>query len=193
MTYSGALKDISGQIIPLQNIPLDNVLGDGVGTPIATVNDLFILGGDSRRYEPLQHEVAYKPIDAGADRFRDGTDVCIVVGSPGVAISVRGTDAKTFHPTGFGFAFRGFTAGDVPLSNFELHKNIEWKTASNQGLPMTPAVVVGDDMHKRAIQWLDANIPNWWTITKQTMNSGLGMAATAAFAGAGRFMSKRLR
>ncbi len=164
VTYTGPLQAASGQICALQNIPLNNLFVDGV-TPASTVDDLFVLSSHSQRFGVETAEIAYNMIDPALERYRTSEDLLItrVAATP----TVQDDSAKTFVPTGFGFAFRGLTAGDTDKLQIEFHKNIDWKPAYGQGIPITPATTVADTSRLEAVlKWLNSRSREWWDLSK---------------------------
>lgn len=161
LTYTGKTSDATGQICLLQNVPLDNILPEN-GTP-ASVDDLFILSSVSRRLGLDSQEIVFQPKDAALERFRTAEDVCVQQGISGTDASTFGADAKINPPTCFGFAFRGLTPGTLDQYIVEMHKNVEWKPSTGQGMPMTPAVQTsGKSYIQAATNALNKISPTWW-------------------------------
>lgn len=169
MSYTGKMSDASGQISYLQNIPLDNLLRED-GTA-ATVNQLFILSQDSRRMGVDTHSIVYQPLDPGMERFRTQNDGCIIQGDVNTSVSEHADDAKVYTPTGFGFAFRGIPAADLPNYVLEFHKNIEWKPATGQGMPIVPpAASASTSFIKSTVDKLNQIDPTWWDQASNAAN-----------------------
>jgi hypothetical protein len=179
LVYTGKLQDASGMVVPLQGIPLSTVFNPGKGT-YASVDDLFILGQNSRRLGVEEVEVVFRPGDPGQERFHEANYGPIKQGAAGTAATADAGDVETFIPTCFGFAWRGLQAQQAANFTIEMHKNVEWRPSADTGIPLTPNESVGPSFMERALRYLDTNYPGWWN---KAVHSGVNTVARMAFAG----------
>lgn len=148
MQYIGSLRDSSGEIAYVQNLPVADLLYGGAGGGPLSVDNVFAYTTHKARFGLETYENVFKPSVENSSHFRDENDSLLVLDT-GVAATTVSDNVENFSPTWIGFAWRGATA-EAPLT-FDLIKNVEWRAEASAGLGQTSASSTGPN-HVNTVQ-----------------------------------------
>jgi hypothetical protein len=177
--YIGAMQSSAGQIALIENLPVEELSTD------ITVDELFRLSTKVDRMGVGMHEVKFRPSQI-SERFRHlpnsaaatNTERIIETGIAATALTRFQSNNQGYRC--FGFAWRG-TDSATALA-IEFIKNIEWRPASDAGLPLTrPVAMYASPPIYEAERALDHSSNGNWSI--DNVVSGAGHLAVEAFTG----------
>lgn len=194
VTYLGTMNASDGQFCYIKNIPLQQFLYDTAAGSnprgLMSVDRLFEMADSCGRLGLETHEVRYRDGGGDADKFIPGEDSGVAIGSitqtdpasPGY-ISFLNDAVGYSNPNVIGFAFRGFSAGQLSKLSIEMYKNFEWRPAANSGVTAPSATQLGVSKLAPAETWLDRFVPSWETMSGLATHSNLARLVQAAGTG----------
>ena len=192
--YIGRMQDAAGQLAVIENLPVEEVLRG------LTVDELFALSSNVKRIGVGTHEVKFRPsesseyfraIGAVGATYADGEphDSAIETGS-NLVPAITKVNAHNQGLRLFGFAWRGTGAPGTNLT-MEFVKNIEWRPASDSGLPLTrPKTMYAVAPVAAAEHALDSRHQGW---SFSEVVSGAGHIATQALTGAAKVAAPMIK
>lgn len=194
VTYLGTMNASDGQFCFIKNLPMEQFLYSTAAgsnpTALLSVDRLFELADAASRLGLESHEVRYRDGGSDADRFIAGEDQGVGIGANAQAtppltgyISGLNQAATVTNPNVIGFAFRGFTAGQLTKLSIELHKNIEWRPAANSGIGAPIVTQLGESKLAAAETFLDRYAPSWETMSGAATQANLSRLVQAAKTG----------
>jgi hypothetical protein len=139
MQFIGTLRDSSGEVAFIHNLPTQDLLTGGAGGTPLTVDDIFAYTTEKQRLGLEKLENVFKPTDENSVHFRDEDDKLYDV-APGVVTTVS-ANSENFSSTLIGFAWRG-AQPEAPLT-FDFIKNVEWRAETSAGLGQNPNTTTG--------------------------------------------------
>lgn len=180
-TYTGALQDSQGILASIENLPVDTLLlGQATLDAAASVDNLFSLSSNVKRFGPDTHEIRYR--NTGSESFKLDSFGVMSLGEAGVSRTTLTPEAQRFAPTMFGFAWKGL---DTSKISFDFIQNIEWRPETRSGfVSVVPRQITPSGHAKTVMAWLDKNYPDWTTVAHKTATSGLLRMASSMFSGA---------
>lgn len=186
LTYYGALSTSSGQIGFIENFTCESLLTGGTGAAPPSVDDVFQTLAVTERLGIDTLETVWRPSDHSRN-FRSSDDVALSIGLASASATTLGTDARSFAPRGFGFAWRGL---DISKLNFEFIKNVEWRPEAVSGLVTSPVHTYGSDRMPIVVANLDKKHGQGWVHRAvHTTGSAVSSVAKAAWTGVSNVVS----
>jgi hypothetical protein len=175
MQYIGSLRDSSGEVAFIHNIPAADLLTGGVGGSPLTVDDIFAYSTEKRRFGLETLENIFKPTDENSVHFRTQDDA-LYTNAP----TILSQNADNFSPTMIGFAWRG-TNPEAPIT-FDYIKNVEWRAETSAGLGQTSNASVGTSALPIVRRTIEEQHPQPWL---RVAGNGLMQQGRVAFQQAG--------
>lgn len=170
MNYTGNVSACAGTVTRVSGLSVDALLhGSATDGPIS-VNDIFALSGNFDRLPLETLEVRHRPDIGIASAFKSDNNAIIQKGQAGMLASTLTTEAKRFHPTLYGFAWKDVPANSLSISFVQ---NIEWRPDGQSGIVNPPVRQLEDPGHlAKILHMLDGMYPGW-----QEAASGFATAA----------------
>jgi hypothetical protein len=180
-TYIGALQDSAGLIACVENLPIDTfLLGQATLDGAASVDDLFALSSNVKRFGPDTHEIRYR--NTGSESFKLDTYGVMLKGTAASTRTTLTPEAERFAPTMYGFAWKGVPSNKIA---FDFIQNIEWRPETRAGfVSVIPRQLNPPGYARSVMSWLDKHHPGWTTAVKKTASTGLLNLASSVFSGA---------
>jgi hypothetical protein len=179
-TYIGALQNSSGLLAFVENLPVDTFLnGQATADAAASVDNLFALSSNVKRFGPDTHEIRYR--NTGSDSFKLDTYGVMLEGVPASTRTTISAEAERFAPSMYGFAWKGVPSNMI---SFDFIQNIEWRPETRAGFVSVIPRQITPPGHARGVMaWLDKHHPGWTTAIKKTATSGVLNFASSMFSG----------
>lgn len=173
MQFIGALRDSSGEVAFIHNMPTQDLLTGGAGGSPITVDDIFAYTTEKQRLGLEKLENIFKPTDENSVHFRDELDILYSVAAG--AVTTVTPNSENFSSTLIGFAWRGAQA-EAPLT-FDFIKNVEWRAETSAGLGQNPNTSTGPSALPLVRRTIEKAHPQPWL---RTLGQGmLGQASNA--------------
>lgn len=194
VTYLGTMNASDGQFCFIKNVPLEQFLYSTAAganpAGLLSVDRLFEMADSCGRLGLETHEVRYRDGGSDADKFIATEDAGVAIGSlsqvtpPLTGYITTVNQAVGFsNPNVIGFAFRGFSAGQLSKLSIEMYKNFEWRPAANVGVTAPAVTQLGTSKLAPAETFLDRFSPSWETMSGMATQSNLARLVQAAGTG----------
>lgn len=164
MTYLGRMRDSSGEMCFIQNLPLSELLTGRSGDLPVSVDQLFTYSSHKNRLGIDTIETVYRPNTLSTDHFRTSQQSPLLLDLLQVPLRTKiEPTIASYAPRVFGFVWRN-TEGNAPFS-FDFIKNIEWRPEVVSGFTQVPMTVSGPSRLETTLAYLDRlskSNPNVW-------------------------------
>lgn len=180
LNYTGSISTCAGLVTRVSGLSVDTLLhGSATDAPIS-VDDIFALTDGAERLSLDTMELRHRPDTDLADSFKSDDDALIYKGVAASEPSILTNESKRFHPTVFGFAWKGVPTASLSATFIQ---NIEWRPDGQSGISIPRPVQLHDEGYvSKLLKYADDYFPGWQNAATGAAKSFAAKAISNAFA-----------